>query len=883
MPKYVKLGDTSLDGPNGYPESLYPDLYYSITTKDGKVSDTVKAFRKYNLNGSTAILLGPYQVNETFSLVSMTLPIFNSTSKVEILGYMTVVAESSRLFSVQNSREGLDSTGMVLLLGPAVEINKFPQSSRPINDGHTPNKTVLGDQDMRFIFPPIPIQNMTDRHTLHNSSTNYSAPFDLRDYPVALEAFSSNSSQINNAGSNLKTVNEQGVKVSVGYARPSSNVVDWVLIVEESKAEAFAPVVKLRNILLGCIFGTIGLILIVVVPTAHYSVLPITRLKEATEKSVAPPGSTPRNSIGSDISVDGGDLPGDEETANTQSSSKASKRGKGFLIRMRRFVQGKHRKSKEEETEEERRREFKVPGKVLDPRHFITDELTELTRTFNEMSDELMTQYTKLEERVAERTRELEISKKAAEAANESKTLFIANISHELKTPLNGILGMCAVCMGEDDLPSIKRSLQVVYKSGDLLLHLLNDLLTFSKNQIGQSITIEEKEFVLSDIKSQVVTIFDKQVKEANIKFAVHFIGAENGDLGSKKTLTRPKKALPAVGPNGTGRLKDMRLWGDQHRILQVLINLVSNSLKFTPPEGKVTVRIKCIGEKDAEANVSRKGSLASKQGSLQRSSRQRHRVGSGSGSNASTTSRLPSSPSKPLGTALLINPMDPKAALSHVHVRERSPTPPPANTKTLMFEFEVEDTGPGIPSSIQDRVFEPFVQGDLGLNRKYGGTGLGLSICHQLAGLMGGTITLENTGEGQGTTFNMRIPLRFVGERTPSTASSMTAGGSRTPSVTSREDSRMARLSLEMQSQSVANNSNSQSPVVEKDMQPRLVGLSQPFFASAPSADGATDDQLAILNRVATKPGSGKIRVLVAEDNLVNQEVVLRYVYAAC
>ena len=61
------------------------------------------------------------------------------------------------------------------------------------------------------------------------------------------------------------------------------------------------------------------------------------------------------------------------------------------------------------------------------------------------MSDELMLQYQSLEKKVAVRTHELELSKKAAEAANESKTLFIANISHELKTPLNGILGMCAV------------------------------------------------------------------------------------------------------------------------------------------------------------------------------------------------------------------------------------------------------------------------------------------------------------------------------------------------------------------------------------------------------------------------------------------------------
>ena len=56
------------------------------------------------------------------------------------------------------------------------------------------------------------------------------------------------------------------------------------------------------------------------------------------------------------------------------------------MIRMRRLVRGKRRKSKAERTEDDRRRVFKVPGKVLDPKHFITDELTELTSTFNEMS-----------------------------------------------------------------------------------------------------------------------------------------------------------------------------------------------------------------------------------------------------------------------------------------------------------------------------------------------------------------------------------------------------------------------------------------------------------------------------------------------------------------
>jgi osomolarity two-component system, sensor histidine kinase SLN1 len=137
------------------------------------------------------------------------------------------------------------------------------------------------------------------------------------------------------------------------------------------------------------------------------------------------------------------------------------------------------KQSRAEKRDAERRRQFRIPAKVKDRKHFIHDELTDLTKTFNEMTDELMMQYEKLEERVQQRTAELEQSKKAAEAANESKTLFIANISHELKTPLNGIMGMCAVCMSEEDPVKIKRSLGIIYKSGDLLLNLLTDLLTF--------------------------------------------------------------------------------------------------------------------------------------------------------------------------------------------------------------------------------------------------------------------------------------------------------------------------------------------------------------------------------------------------------------------
>lgn len=246
-------------------------------------------------------------------------------------------------------------------------------------------------------------------------------------------------------------------------------------------------------------------------------------------------------------------------------------------------------------------------------------------------------------------------------------------------------------------------------------------MLTFSKNQIGQQLSLEEREFRLHDIVTQISTIFDKQVKDSGIDFSVIFLPTE--ELSPELLQEKP---LPALGPSGTGRLKDMLLWGDQHRVMQVIINLVSNSLKFTPKGGKVEVTIKCIGEKEKSNDSSRVGSMGSKQSS-QRPSKNRSRGGSGSNNSTSSRgrSRIVSSAVKPAGTAMLINPMDPKAT-PHINHFERSFTPPPPNAKVLIFDFSVEDSGPGIPEAMQQRVFEPFVQGDLGLSKKYGGTGLG-------------------------------------------------------------------------------------------------------------------------------------------------------------
>ncbi|KAI9816982.1 MAG: Histidine kinase [Thelocarpon impressellum] len=855
----------------GYPAQYYPNLTYV----EEQVNSTFNQTLAYvtddaPLKAGTAVLLGPFQVNQTFALLSLTVPIINNTSASDTLGYMSVIIDARSIYDVINDPAGQDNTGQTLLIGPDTLTNRFPSAVSSQNQIISlSNGTAVGDLEVRLQLPPTENPARGLRHQRRAYGTP-NAPFRLGAYPAALAAFTEDARDVNNAGSLFDSKNEEDRGVAVGYALPQTRLCDWALLMEEDRAEAYEPIIRLRNVLLACVFGTLGAILLLLFPIAHLSVRPIRRLREATKKSVQPPGYTPElASLRSSVSEehDAGGAYADEENLT-------EKRRTGLAKRLGRWRRGR-RKSKAEAVEDARRRTFRIPGKVQDRKHLVQDELTDLTQTFNEMSDELMLQYARLEERVEERTRELEVSKKAAEAANESKTLFIANISHELKTPLNGILGMTAVCMQDDDVTRIKRSLGIIYKSGDLLLHLLTDLLTFSKNEIGRQLSLEEKEFRLSEISSQILNIFDKQAKEGSISLHTTFSGPD-GALGGK-----------GYGPVGTGKVRDMCLWGDQNRILQVIINLVSNSLKFTPPGQAVELRLRCLGEAEGEPDGSVKGSARHKHGAS-RQSRNRPAMTSSSGSSSSPAPHSSDDDYRAHMDAAAGGNTKPS---SQITVAEGSSSPPLMHARTLLFEFEVEDSGPGIPEEMQERVFEPFVQGDLGLSKKYGGTGLGLSICSQLAKLMRGSIRLRSQ-EGVGSTFTMRIPLKFTKESADSAASSIMRHDSHRSSVNfgaSPEETmaipRAQRVdsTSNVSTHSVHSNTNSpnagtsNNPGGETAAKPRLVGLSQPFFAPPP-APGTPEQITAMERAVAAASKSGdKVRVLVAEDNKVNQEVVLR------
>jgi len=147
--------------------------------------------------------------------------------------------------------------------------------------------------------------------------------------------------------------------------------------------------------------------------------------------------------------------------------------------------------------------------------------------------------------------RQAEIQREAAIRANEAKSTFVANISHEIRTPLNGVLGM-AQAMAHDPLPPKQRErLEVIRRSGEALLTLLNDVLDLSKIEAGK-LVLEETDFELQTLLEEACGVFQGLASEKGLRFVV-------------------------AADEGLGLCR-----GDPTRVRQVIANLVSNAIKFT-------------------------------------------------------------------------------------------------------------------------------------------------------------------------------------------------------------------------------------------------------------------------------------------------------------
>lgn len=251
---------------------------------------------------------------------------------------------------------------------------------------------------------------------------------------------------------------------------------------------------------------------------------------------------------------------------------------------------------------------------------------------------------------VTDRIREQEALLQArddAERANRAKTGFLAHMSHEIRTPMNGVLGMLDLLIDSDLTRDQRQSAELAKSSAESLLAILNDILDVSKIEAGQF----ELESVAFDLHATVRSVVGLMAPR-----------------GSEKGVEVHSVIDPGV---------PQYVVGDPLRLRQVLSNLVSNAVKFTR-DGEVLVRLGAEGETQTEVGIG----------------------------------------------------------------------------------FAVRDTGTGIPKDRLESIFDSFVQADASVTRRFGGTGLGLTICRQLVGLMGGDLRVESE-PGRGSEFRFSLTLR--------------------------------------------------------------------------------------------------------------------------
>jgi CHASE2 domain-containing sensor protein/CheY-like chemotaxis protein len=382
-----------------------------------------------------------------------------------------------------------------------------------------------------------------------------------------------------------------------------------------------------------------------------------------------------------------------------------------------------------------------------------------------QLSYKALANYTQtLEMKVCDRTQELveknlalEKAKQEAESANVAKSTFLANISHELRTPLNAILGFSQILSHDKDLRrEQKQHIEIINRSGKNLLELINDVLSMSKIEAGKTVLVE-KTFDLYLLLDSIQQMLQLRAKTKGLEFQFELVGT-----------------IPQY------------IYSDEGKLRQVLINLLTNAIKFTE-RGSVTLLVRLqvegkeIQNQQPNSNfthteiINRFVAIQTTHDSLFSSSfeplqHQTVSYPSNSLSWAKSKQQLIYQGIRLLRNRNILSLAKSEELISHNSAsllgQEYSQSFPVNNnnSETEISDyliFEIADTGLGILPEEIDTLFNPFVQTDIG-RKSIEGTGLGLAISREYVRLLGGNIKVKSLPD-RGSTFSFNIKYRLA------------------------------------------------------------------------------------------------------------------------